>query len=182
MKLTNSLRYVLLLIILVSCSQNGEVNKWGLESLELEEKLILRNEIQNYDFEIIPSESSNKIEVSLYFTSLWYTSNDIKIGEREDLRDEILKSLEGLELSIQDKDNNEVLLDYEITYFEDLEKRNLRKYEFATNKILSLFIDSGLALEKNRKLGIQVSVPAYTQESPIKDFTLVIGKSRKLYP
>ena len=166
---------IFILFTLINCVNKKDFNPYGLRNVEIEKEIVLKDSIQNIEFNITPKYTSNDIEIKLYFTSLAGSTDDLIFGG---LKDEIFSSLNGLSIEIIEKNHNEMI--FHNTISED--KNDRMGYSFAKNDHINMWINANdLKFVSGRDLVLKLQVPKKINGNEISEFILVIGVTGKTY-
>ena len=165
----NLIKIIIAITLFLSCTKK-EPNRWGLQFVEFEKEFILKENDQILSFPLKPRMSS-RFQMILYFDSIDGNSNDLILGN---LKDEIIKSLDGFTVIVRDKNRDIILHSHEINH------SNHTGYSFANNQYTFMWIPF-TDLKKNSELEVSISIPKLDEEHVVKSFILVIGKGGKSY-
>lgn len=167
----------LILILVVALSYNNCSNhsdRYSMEQIQFERKLNLLFDQNIFEFSFTSEITTKRFLIDLFFPSIYFERFN-----SDNIKDSILKSLDGLEMAIVDLTENRLILKKEINYFRDGHRNN----DFLEGKILSLNLAARLQINGGHLYSIKLFRKIEnTSKEIIKDAILIGGLPSMVLP
>ncbi|MCZ2224816.1 MAG: hypothetical protein LC122_14435 [Chitinophagales bacterium] len=157
-------------IFIAKCSNQSE--QYSMEQIQFEKRLDNIRHQNQFEFTFISDVTTNDLLIDIFFPKI-----NFERFNSYNVKDSILKSLDGFEIILIDLQDNNIILKKEINYIKDGHSKNV----FLEGKILSLNLGARLQIKKGSEYSIKLK--KFSKDDKIlKEVVLVGGLPATVFP